>query len=88
MAISGTTVTSSSKRLRGVLGRVAGTAPGFDYSAAFLRALSGVVWERTSLDAYIADSQRRAPGARMVYRQPDAGVRQAIIDFLARSGGG
>ncbi len=71
--------------LRGVIGRPAGTVPGFEYSKAFLNELGGKVWDAESLDVFITDSQRRAPGARMFYRQPDPDIRRSIIDYLAAS---
>lgn len=68
--------------LNGVLGRKAGTVPGYQYSRAFLSALSGVVWTRATLDRWISDSQAWAPNAIMVYRQPDPAIRARIIDYL------
>ncbi|MGI9336066.1 MAG: c-type cytochrome [Gammaproteobacteria bacterium] len=68
--------------LEGVLGRQAGTLPGYEYSKAFRAALSGTTWDESTIDEYISDSQLRAPGIRMFYRQPDAGIRRLIIEFL------
>jgi cytochrome c len=50
-------------RLHGVFGRRAGTVEGFRYSEA-LRA-SGLVWDETTLDAYLKDSEGFVPGTRM-----------------------
>ncbi|MCM0021415.1 MAG: cytochrome c family protein [Tagaea sp.] len=50
-------------RLHGVFGRRAGTVEGFRYSDA-LRA-SGLVWDDTTLDAYLKDSEGFVPGTRM-----------------------
>lgn len=68
--------------LYGLLGREAGAAPGFRYSASFLAALRGQVWDRKLLDAWLADSQLAAPGNNMVYFQDDARKRKMLIDFL------
>lgn len=68
--------------LNGVLGREAGTVSGYQYSRAFLAALRGVVWTRGTLDRWITDTRAWAPGAIMVYRQPDPEVRARIIDYL------
>jgi hypothetical protein len=77
--------------LTGVVGRQAGTVPGYQYSRAFLAALRGVVWTRATLDRWITDTRAWVPGAFMVYHQPDAGIRARIIDYLehpvAGSGG-
>ena len=76
--------------LTGVLGRAAGTVPGYQYSRAFLAALRGVVWTRTTLDRWISDTRAWVPGAFMVYRQPDPDVRARILDYLEHpsEGGG
>lgn len=50
-------------RLHGVFGRRAGTVEGFRYSDA-LRA-SGLVWDESTLDAYLKDSEGFVPGTRM-----------------------
>jgi cytochrome c2 len=68
--------------LNGVLGRPAGTVPGYEYSRAFLAALRGVLWTRATLDRWITDSPAWVPGAIMVYRQPDPAIRARIIDYL------
>jgi hypothetical protein len=72
--------------LTGVLGREAGTVPGYQYSRAFLAALRGVVWTRATLDRWITDTRAWVPGAIMVYRQPDPAVRTRIIDYLEHPG--
>ncbi len=67
--------------LQGVLGRKAGSSPGFDYSPA-LKA-SGIVWDAETLDTYLAAPTRRVPGTRMVIAVPDPAKRKALIDYLA-----
>lgn len=68
--------------LRGVYGKPAGRVPGYDYSSAFRQTLQGVVWDAENLDEYLRDSQARAPGIRMFYRQPDPAIRRKIIALL------
>lgn len=68
--------------LQGLLGRQAGTVPGFRYSRAMKR--SGVIWDAKSLDTYLAAPQKAIPGNVM----PFAGVKNArdradLIAYLA-----
>ena len=57
--------------LNKVIGRRAGTVPGFRFSPAM--ANSGRVWTETALDAYLAAPMASIPGSRM----PFAGLRNA-----------
>jgi cytochrome c len=72
--------------LRGVIGRRAGSLPGFRFSPALVEAGGrGLVWTRDSLDAYLADPERFIPGTEMGppgLREADD--RRAVIDFLER----
>lgn len=56
--------------LRGVLGRRAGTLPGFAISPAMVTAgaARGLVWTSTTLEAFLADSQRVVPVRRWPWR--------------------
>lgn len=74
--------------LVGVLGRQAGTVPGYQYSRAFLGTLRGMVWTRTTLDRWITDTRDWVPGAIMVYRQPDPAIRARIIEYLEQTAPG
>jgi cytochrome c len=65
---------------RGVFGRRAGAAAGFDYSPA-LRA-SRIVWDDRTLDAWLADPERTIPGQAMGYRVDDARDRADLIAYL------
>lgn len=65
---------------RGVFGRRAGSAPGYDYSPA-LRA-SGVVWNEATLDRWLSDPEKFIPGQRMGYAVSGAGDRAELIAFL------
>jgi cytochrome c len=68
--------------LFGLVGRKAGTYPGFAYSTAM--KTSGIVWTPAKLDAYLADPQKLVPGNNM----PMAGIsspqqRADIVAYLA-----
>lgn len=66
---------------RGVLGRRAGTVPGFDYSPA-LRA-SRLVWTRQTLDAWLRNPEALIPGQAMDEQVADPQARQDLIAYLA-----
>ena len=51
--------------LEGIIGRKAGTAPGFPYSDAMRK--SDIVWDTKILDAYLESPQKVVPGNRMPY---------------------
>jgi cytochrome c len=63
-----------------IVGRPAGKADGFRYSASFANA--DFVWDDAKLDAYLANPQAAIPGSNMAYRQPKAETRAAIIAYL------
>ena len=67
--------------LFGIVGRKAGTYPGFSYSGAMTK--SGIVWTDAKLDAYIASPATLVPGNKM----PFAGItnnnqRADLIAYL------
>ena len=66
--------------LSGIVGRPAGKADGFRYSAGFTDA--NFIWDDSRLDAYLANPQAIVPGSIMAYRQPRAETRAAIIAYL------
>ena len=68
--------------LYGVMGRRAGTAPGYAYSKAMTR--SGIVWNPATLDAYLVNPQATVPGGKMKKGLPKAVHRANVIAFLAR----
>lgn len=76
--------------LRGVLGRRAGSLPGFRYSPAMIEAgtRGGLVWTRQTLDQFLADPERVVPGTEMGLpaglANPDD--RRDVIDFIERAG--
>ena len=49
---------------RGLIGRKAGTQPGFDYSAALIA--SKIVWSPQTLERWIADPNALVPGNKMI----------------------
>lgn len=51
--------------LGGLIGRKAGTAPGFHYSDAMKK--SDIVWDTKILDAYLESPQKVVPGNKMPY---------------------
>jgi cytochrome c len=66
--------------LPGIVGRPAGKADGFRYSAGFAKA--DFVWDEAKLDAYLTNPQATVPGSIMAYRQAKAETRAAIIAYL------
>lgn len=68
---------------RGVFGRRAAQAPGFEYSEA-LKA-SGIVWDDATLERWLADPERVAPGQRMGVSVPDARERSDLIAYLKQA---
>ena len=65
---------------RGVFGRKAGTAKGYDYSPAVKNA--AVVWDARTLDRWLADPERLIPGQRMGYSVPEAADRADLVQYL------
>jgi len=65
--------------LNGVIGRPAGTYPGYSYSAA--NKNSGITWDEATFREYIKDPRAKIPGTKMIY----AGLRdeQKVNDLLA-----
>ena len=68
--------------LLGVVGRPAGAVAGFPHSKEFKTALKGKSWSPELLDKWLENPQKVAKGTYMMYQQPDAGVRSAIIEYL------
>ena len=58
--------------LHGLLGRKAGTVPGYSYSPAMQS--SGIVWNEDSLAKFLADPSAVVPGTKMVY----AGIKNEV----------
>lgn len=70
---------------KGVFGRKAGLAPGYDYSPAVKH--SKVVWNAKTLDRWLADPQAVIPGTKMGYSVPDARDRADLIAYLRQQSG-
>lgn len=71
--------------LNGVVGRKAGTYPGFSYSKA--NEESGITWTPEELTKYLADPQKVVPGTKMIF----PGLRnprqvQDVIAYLEQFG--
>jgi cytochrome c len=66
---------------RGVVGRVAGTSPGYPYSPALKR--SGLVWNPANLDRWLSNPQSFVPGAKMFFSLSNAKDRADVIAYLA-----
>lgn len=65
--------------LNGVIGRSAGSAPGYNYSAA--NKNSGLTWDETTFREYIKDPKAKVPGTKMIY----AGLKdeKKVSDLIA-----
>jgi cytochrome c len=63
-----------------IVGREAGTAEGFRYSAGF--ATAKFKWDELKLDAWLTDPQAMIPGAIMPYKQAKPELRMAIVSYL------
>ncbi len=68
-------------RHRGVVGRVAGTIPDYAYSPALKS--SHIVWNRDTLDRWLANPQALVPGVKMFFAMPNAQDRADVIAYLA-----
>lgn len=66
--------------LLGIMGKRAGTEPGFAYSDAMVK--SGVVWDRETLRKFLLDPQGIIPGTAMGIAGMPADDVQAVIDYL------
>jgi cytochrome c len=67
-------------RLRGVVGRAAGTVKTFQYSEALKSAKH--VWDETNLDKWLTDPGSVVPDNDMSFQVPKQEERMAIISYL------
>jgi cytochrome c len=68
-------------RHRGVVGRVAGSVPGYAYSPALKS--SHIVWNQDTLDRWLTNPQALVPGAKMFFAMPNAQDRADVIAYLS-----
>lgn len=69
-------------RHRGVIGRAAGTVPGYAYSAALKN--SKIVWTPAKIDRWLTNPQKLVPGAKMFFSVAKPQDRADIIAYLAQ----
>jgi cytochrome c2 len=69
-----------------VIGRRAGTLPGFEFSAAMIAAgRNGLVWTDQTLDSFISDPEGFISGTNMApMRLPNPTDRADLIAYLKR----
>ena len=67
-------------RLRGVIGRAAGTVKTFKYSAPLQNAR--FTWDEAKLDRWLTDTESVVPDNDMAFRVPKQEERAAIISYL------
>jgi cytochrome c len=74
--------------LYGVIGRDAGSAPGFGYSSAMADA--GIVWDEATIERFITNPEAVVPGNNMkpFTGVADAAERAKIIAHLKAESGG
>jgi len=67
--------------LAGIVGRKAGSVPGFSYTDA--NKNSGVTWDDATLDTYLQDPKKFVPGTKMIFAGlKNADDRKALIAYL------
>ena len=66
----------------GLIGRAAGSVPGFEYSPAMKR--SRLAWDEKTLNRFLADPPKTVPGTTMTYAGvDDPRDRADLIAYLA-----
>ncbi len=65
--------------LNGVVGRHAGSYPGYNYSEA--NKNSGVTWDEPTLKEYLKDPKAKVPGTKMVF--PGLASDEDIVNVIA-----
>jgi cytochrome c len=68
---------------RGVFGRKAGSAKGYDYSDAVKK--SAVIWNERTLDRWLANPEGLIPGQKMGFMVPEPRDRADLIEYLKRA---
>jgi cytochrome c len=67
-------------RLRGVVGRKAGSVPGFQYSDSLRN--SGIVWNEDMLGKWLENTEAVVKDNDMAFRVPNPAEREAVIAYL------
>jgi cytochrome c len=67
-------------RLHGIFGRTAGSVSDYSYSDALKK--SGIVWNDSTLDAYIKDAEGFVPGTKMYGGLSQDADREDLLAFL------
>ncbi len=67
--------------LKGVMGRKAGTLPGFAYTTAL--SGSGLIWTSQTLDRWLQGPAKLVPGTSMPTVTPKPEERADLIAYLA-----
>ena len=77
--IGETAKNSVGPQLNGIIGRKAGTVPGYNYTAA--NKESGITWDEATFREYIKNPKAKIPGTKMIY----AGLKdeKRIADLTA-----
>jgi len=65
--------------LNGVVGRPAGTYPGYNYSTA--NKTSGITWDVATLQVYLKNPQAKVPGTKMSF--PGLAKQEDIDNVIA-----
>jgi cytochrome c len=66
--------------LYGVIGRQAGSQPGYSYSTAL--GAADFAWDEARLDQFLRNPPAMFPGTRMVNATADPARRAAVIEYL------
>jgi len=69
-------------RLGGLIGRKAGSVPGFGYTDALKN--SGLTWTPATLDQFLADPGKMVPGTSMPASIPDPAQRRDLVAYLVK----
>lgn len=67
-------------RHRGVVGRRAGSIADYAYSKALKQ--SGLIWDETTLDRWLANPSDLVPGTKMFFKVDDPQSRADVIAYL------
>ena len=67
-------------RLGGVFGRKAASLASFEYSEALKK--SAIRWNAETLEKWLTDPEKLAPGTEMMFHVESAAERAAIIEYL------